>query len=281
MKWEYLDNCTGGLFVMKHAEKRLIGKGVLGGHAHSINTFVVNKGEPQQVWIDEIAYTMPKNSVLPLVSNQYFVFDTPQDLLVWQFNREFYCIVDHDAEVGCVGFLFYGIHHPMFVSLDEKGMEAICQIEKLFLEDLSHSDRMQGEMLRTVLKRLIISVTRIAKGQTSGYTHFSEDRMELIRQFSLLLEMNFRKEHEVKFYANALNRSPKTLSNLFCLCNYPSPSQIIRERIAMEAKRYALFTNHSAKEVAFRLGFESAAHFSHFFKQNTQKTYSEMRNYLT
>ena len=39
--------------------------------------------------------------------NQSFSFEAMEDLVAWQFNREFYCIVDHDAEVSCVGLLFY------------------------------------------------------------------------------------------------------------------------------------------------------------------------------
>ncbi len=59
-----------------------------------INTFVYNKGSKQKVKIDEIDYEMPERSLLPLVSNQNFTFEKPDQLIAWQFNREFYCIVD-------------------------------------------------------------------------------------------------------------------------------------------------------------------------------------------
>lgn len=58
--------------------------------------------DDQTVVIDQVSYVFPTNSVLPLVANQHFKFEYPENLIAWQFNREFYCIADHDAEVSCV-----------------------------------------------------------------------------------------------------------------------------------------------------------------------------------
>lgn len=254
------------------------GEGINSISPRPINTFVFNRGLAQKVFIDEMEYMMPAHSVVPLVSNQHFVFECPEELVAWQFNREFYCIVDHDAEVGCVGFLFYGIHHPMFVDLSKKELEGLSTIERAFSEEITVEDRFQGEMLRSLLKRLIIKITRIAKKQSAAYKMFSNEKMDLIRNFSLLLESNFKAEHEVKFYAAALNKSPKTLSNFFAMCQVPSPLRLIHNRIILEAKRYLHYTNKTAKEIAYELGFDNPEHFSRFFKANTGKSISIFRS---
>lgn len=263
---EYNENATAARFVMHSYNKLFSGKGLSSPTPHPINTFIYNKGEAQEVVIDEIAYTMPARCILPLVSNQHFVFKRPETLTAWQFNREFYCIVDHDAEVGCVGFLFYGIRHPMFITLNEEESEEMNHLEKVFSNELLLKDNFQGEMLRTLLKRVIIKTTRIAKLQCESYQQFPDEKMDVVRKFALLLEGNFRQEHEVKFYAAALNKSPKTLSNVFALLKQPAPSVLIRNRIILEAKRYLHYTEKSAKEISYELGFESPAHFSRFFK---------------
>lgn len=278
MQLEFTDRSTLGRFIMRVNDHSLKGEGIMNGQKSTINTFVINKGCEQQVLIDEIAYTMPAQSVLPLVANQHFTFEKPELLLAWQFNREFYCIMDHDAEVSCVGFIFYGINHPMFIPLSSQEMQSLTTIEQLFLEDMQLKDRMQGEMLRTLLKRAIINVTRIARKQTEGCQRLSDDKMDIIRQFNLLLEMNFRKEHEVSFYAAAMNKSPKTLTNLFRICNCPSPSTLIHNRIILEAKRYLYYTDKSAKEIGYSLGFESPAHFSRFFKMKAGCNISMFRS---
>lgn len=263
---EYSENTTAARFVMHSSNKLFSGKGLGNPSSYPINTFIYNKEEAQQVIIDEIAYTMPPRCILPLVSNQHFVFQHPENLTAWQFNREFYCIIDHDTEVGCVGFLFYGIKHPMFIMLNEEEAEEISYLEKMFSNEMLMRDNFQGEMLRTLLKRIIIKTTRIAKQQSESYQQFPDEKMDVVRKFALLLEGNFKKEHKVSFYAAALNKSPKTLSNVFALLKQPAPSTLIRNRLVLEAKRYLHYTDKSAKEIAYDLGFESPAHFSKFFK---------------
>lgn len=269
MKREYLEKATSGKFVMHEHNAGLGGSGMRCPKQEPVNTFVYNKERAQRVTIDGIAYQMPAFSILPLVSNQHFEFENPAELVAWQFNREFYCIVDHDAEVGCVGFLFYGIHHPMFVTLGSREIEEMKLIERMFSEEWQLDDHFRGEMLRTLLKRLIIKTTRVAKRQCEGYRELPDEKMEVVRKFALLLEIHFRRRHDVKFYAAELNKSPKTLSNLFGILHQPAPSRIIQERIILEAKRYMHYTDKTAKEIAYELGFESPAHFSRFFKSRT------------
>jgi len=274
---EYKNNSTLARFIMHLNNEQLKGEGLRNLSPKPINTFVYNKGEAQYVTIDEIIYTMPATSILPLVSNQHFSFEHPDALVAWQFNREFYCIVDHDAEVGCVGFLFYGIHHPMFIELNGLENENMLQLEKLFTDEWQSRDNFQGEMLRTLLKQLIIKTTRMAKLQSKSYEHFPDEKMDFVRNFSVLLESNFKTEHEVKFYASSLNKSPKTLSNIFNLLQQPAPSKLIQLRIILEAKRYLHYTDKSAKEIAYDLGFESPAHFSRFFKMYSGNNITEFR----
>lgn len=273
---EYKDNTTSARFIMHVNSDRLMGAGLYMPTA-PIKTFVYNKGPRQKVKIDEIEYEMPEKALLPLVANQNFKFEKPDQLIAWQFNREFYCIVDHDAEVGCVGFLFYGIEHPMFIRLNEDENEKMLYLEKMFSEEWFSKDNFQGEMLRTLLKHLIIKTTRTAKQQNDSYIKFSDEKLDIVRKFSLLLEGSFKTEHSVKFYAGALNKSPKTLSNIFALLGQPAPSKIIQNRIILEAKRYLHYTDKTAKEIAYELGFESSAHFSRFFKMYTGTNISKFR----
>lgn len=265
---EYEDKTTLARFTMHKHSDQLKGSGLCKLSA-PINTFVYNKGKAQEVTIDGIVYVIPEASILPLVYNQHFRFERPGELVAWQFNREFYCIVDHDAEVGCVGFLFYGIEHPMFIKLNEKENNEMQYLVQMFSEEWLSRDHFQGEMLRTLLKQLIIKTTRTAKLQHESYCRHSDEKMDLIRKFSLLLEGSFKQEHEVKFYAAALNKSPKTLSNIFAILGQPAPSKLIQNRIILEAKRFLQYTGKTAKEIAYELGFESPAHFSRFFKMYT------------
>jgi AraC-like DNA-binding protein len=210
--------------------------------------------------------------------NQSFSFENMEQVVLWQFNREFYCIANHDAEVGCVGFIFFGPSPTMFVNLNEEDIEMMNRLLLVFEEEFTSVDDIKGEMLRMLLVRLIIKVTRLAKKQYLGTEEVVEDKFNLIRKFHLLVEVHFRKERQVNFYAGLLNKSPKTMSNYFAMYSKKTPLQVIHERIITEAQRLVYYTDKSIKEIADDLGFEDVAHFSKFFKNVTAKSPSELRS---
>lgn len=248
---------------------------------HKYLTIAWNKGETQKVTVDEIEYEFSGNSILPLMVNQSFRFERAEDITAWQFNRDFYCIVDHDREVSCVGFIFYGSSNTMFLQLGEDETRKISLLLEVFKDEFQSSDNIQGEMLRLLLVRLIIIITRLAKLQYLDVNSREENKFDVVRQFNLLVENNYRTAHEVKFYASKLNKSPKTLSNYFALYGHKTPLQIIQERIILEAKRLFYYTDKTSKEIAFDLGFDDAAHFSRFFKNQTNFSPSEFKKSIS
>jgi AraC family transcriptional regulator, transcriptional activator of pobA len=246
----------------------------------TFHTIAWNRGKAQVITIDEVQYPFAANSILPIMLNQSFKFERSEDIIAWQFNREFYCIANHDAEVGCVGFLFFGPSPTMFISLDNEQNEKMQRLLEVFEEEYESNEDIKGEMLRMLLVRLIIQLTRLAKKQYLGTEHVVEEKFNLIRQFNLLVEIHFRKERQLSFYANLLNKSPKTISNYFSLYSKKTPLQIIQERVIAEAKRLFYYTDKSVKEIADEIGFEDAAHFSKFFKKCTSQSPSELKKVL-
>jgi AraC-like DNA-binding protein len=243
----------------------------------NFHTIAWNRGKEQVVTLDEVQYKFGASTILPITFNQSFEFENPEEIIAIQFNRDFYCIVNHDAEVGCVGYIFFGPTPTMFVNLDEEQSEKMHKLFDLFVEEFKEDEEIKGEMLRMLLVRLIINITRLAKKQYLGTKEVIEEKFNMIRQFYLFVEIHFRKEHQVTFYAGLLNKSPKTVANYFSLYSKKTPLQIIQERIITEAKRLFYYTDKSVKEIADDLGFEDVAHFSKFFKNVTAQNPSEFK----
>ncbi len=246
----------------------------------TFHTIAWNTGKRQKIFIDEVVYDFAENAVLPIMFNQSFRFERSTDIIAWQFNREFYCIVNHDAEVGCVGFIFFGPSPTMFIQLEQHDVEDYKQLLRVFEEEFASNEEIKGEMLRMLLVQLIIKTTRLAKKQYLTTPDPGDDKFNLIRKYNLYVEMHFRKEHQVQFYAGLLNKSPKTISNYFTLYSKKSPLQYIHDRIIMEAKRLFYYTDKSVKEIADELGFEDVSHFSKFFKKYTSQTPSALKKPL-
>lgn len=232
------------------------------------NCYIIawNRGSAQKTVVDGMTFAFSRNSILPILSHQNIYFENPRDVVIWEFNSDFYCIFDHDDEVGCAGFLYYNSSKTLFISLDDSEVQKMDLLLNMFIEELTSQDTIQHEMLRMLLGNLIIKLTRLAKIQYLDHNS-DESNFKVIREFNYHVEHHFRKQHTVQFYADLLAKSSKTLSNLFGRYSDKSPLQVIHFRIMWEAKRLMHYTNKSIKEIAYDLGFDDAAHFSKFFKK--------------
>lgn len=187
-------------------------------------------------------------------------------LTVLSFNREFYCLETHEAEVSCNGIIFFGAKQVPVITIPEESLVIFNSLIGVFQEELLIKDANQEKMLQMLLKRLIILITRFAKTQL----HLSKEEphhVELIRNFYSLVDVNYRILHSVADYANLLHKSPKTLSNVFARYGLQAPISIIHERLMMEA-RYLLNTSTlSIKEIINVLGFQNSNTFYKLFRK--------------
>lgn len=277
MTHQFYNEQTNALFKLVYDEPVLDRVFYGRDHKDKLLTIAWNRGPDQVITIDNVAYNFPANNIHCLMVSESFHFERPADIVAWQFSRDFYCIVDHDKEVSCVGFIFFGPPQKMFISLNDDDQKKVDMILQMLQDEFDTHDYIQGEMMRVLLKRLIIIVTRLAKNQFINEKELPGEKLDIIRKYNFLVETHYRTQHQVKFYADQLYKSPKTLSNLFALYNHKSPLLIIQERVMMEAKRLIVYTDKAAKEISYELGFEDAGTFGKFFKRHTGLATSEFK----
>ena len=239
-------------------------------------TFIRTLKYDSEVVVDGVPFTLESNSILALTPVQNFKFLNGENIIVYQFNREFYCIKDHDEEVGCAGLLFFGNDSIPVLNLDKDEQEKFSFLHEVFLDELQTKDNIQAEMLRMLMARFMIKATRILKNNSETLRN-QDSKIELLRHFNVLVESHFKQEHSVSYYADKLFKSPKTLSNTFSKFN-KSPLRIIHDRIILEAKRQLMYTKKSTKEIAYDIGFDDASHLSRLFKKNVGISPSEFQN---
>jgi len=231
--------------------------------------------------IDGYHLNIKKNHIIfctPL--NKLNIESYTQGAVSYIFNRDFYCIRDHDSEVSCNGYLFFGSSIPPIVELTKKEQISFNLLFMFFEEEFENKDHIQGEMLVVLLKRLLIMSTRIARKNLPN-PQIENKKLDLVRKFNILVEMHFKEKHKVADYANLLHKSPKTLSNLFRKSYNKSPLQVINERIILEAKRLLMFSDKKTQQIAYELGYSEVGHFSKFFKKHigySPKEYKELED---
>tara|TARA_R110002012_G_scaffold121510_2_gene271069 strand:- start:40375 stop:41223 length:849 start_codon:yes stop_codon:yes gene_type:complete len=278
MRHEYIDSRLGAILgftddIKKDEERFSITKKTI--------KFLWNRNDcPLTIKIDGTNLELLSNQIITVTYLQHVSYvETHLPLSAILFNREFYCISDHDSEVSCNGILFFGTQDIPIITIPQEQLNRFNLLHDVFIEEFSTSDNIQGDMLQMLLKRLIIMSTRLAKEQLIVKT-LGNEQIDTIRRFNFLVDIHFRTKRKVADYAELLHKSPKTLSNLFAIYNQKSPQQIILERIALEAKRLINFTDKQNQEIAYELGFNDPAHFSRFFKKMTQMTPSDYRENL-
>lgn len=185
------------------------------------------------------------------------------------FNRDFYCVEIHDQEVACDGILYNNVFEVPFIALNESQSTEIQAILKEVLSEMENEDASTEEMLRTLLKLIILKSIRIWKQQHHLAENDQQADVQFLRRFSKLVEQHYKTLHSVADYAELLFVTPKNLSKKIGLLSKSTPNDIIKDRIILESKRLLAHTNMTVKEIAHSLNYEDDAYFVRFFTKNT------------
>lgn len=226
--------------------------------------------------IDTVEFRPKKDQIICLTELHKVKVRSVGKLRFLRFNRPFYCIVDHDEEVSCKGLLFFGASQVPVICVPTDDLKQLSLVWEMFEMEMRSDDRLQLEMLQVMLKRFLILCTRMYKRQ-QRIDSMEQGSVDLIREYHFLVEKHFKTKHTVADYAAMLNRSPKTIANLFSKVSDRTPLQVIQDRILIEARRLLSNTDRSIKEIAYELGYDDQQSFSRYFKTKTGNSPSDLR----
>ncbi|MCD8264019.1 MAG: AraC family transcriptional regulator [Tannerellaceae bacterium] len=99
----------------------------------------------------------------------------------------------------------------------------------------------------------------------------------VIRKFLQLLLQNFKKQHEVIFYAQELCMTHGNLTRIITHASGKSPLKWIHDALLAEAKTLLRKPDVSTQQIAEELHFSDQSSFSKFFKKHTKMTPTEFR----
>lgn len=165
------------------------------------------------------------------------------------------------------------INHPV-ISLTEGVFKLLVYEFEAIKDELQTTNSLQD--IISARAAVIASIVSKAAEDIFTDTKVFQSNPRLAR-FNLLIDQFFKEEKSVAFYAEKLNISANYL-NILCKRNLKvSATQLIHQRVLLEAKRMLQSTSLSIKEIAFELGFVDHAYFSNFFKSQTEYTPTEFR----
>jgi AraC-like DNA-binding protein len=165
-------------------------------------------------------------------------------------------------------------NHPVIKLSDEA-------FSKLMYEFNAIKEELKSEnsLVHLINARAAVIAAIVSKEAEQVFTEFKVYQSNpRLAKFNMLIDEFYKEEKSVIFYADKLHISANYL-NILCKKHLKvSATQLIQQRIIIEAKRLLKSGDLSIKEIAFDLGFTDHAYFSNFFKAQTNITPSEFRN---
>jgi len=187
-----------------------------------------------------------------------------------QFHPDFFCILKHHKEVSCSGILFDNIYKPPYVMVDAVNESLLNLLLEQMKAEMLNKALAQYEILISYLKIFLITASRLKTEQQDILHEPDKDAREpyILQDLKDAIEAHFKTKHSASHYADMLNISAKALARITKTHFNKTISNLIAERIIIEAKRELYLTNRPIKEIAYELGYEDEYYFSRFFKTN-------------
>lgn len=110
-----------------------------------------------------------------------------------------------------------------------------------------------------------------------GEKYLLYNASSIILQYKKMIDSHFMQMQSVQSYADKLCVSPEYLNDECKKVLTKNASELIADRITLEAKRMLVYSDRSNKEIAFSLNFNDPSYFSRFFKKKTGFSPKEFR----
>lgn len=128
-------------------------------------------------------------------------------------------------------------------------------------------------VLKAILKVFLLKLIKVKEQEFT--TH--DIHQKRVFEFFMLLESNYLQMRNTDFYAAKLGLSSKRLNQVLKEKLDKTGTQLIHDRIILEAKRLIIHSEHTIKEISFQLCFSDRPYFSRFFKKQTGVTPEEFQ----
>lgn len=232
--------------------------------------------------VDLSEYSFQENTLFAFYPYQPFMLQSrdPMSGIAIMFHHDFFCIYRHHKEIAANGILFNNIYEQPFIHLDEQQMKTLLNFVTEITDELKQEGLRRDEVIVSYLKIFLVLATRIKLEQQT--VQLAGDpagkQLMLIQNLRNAIEDNFRSKHAPSDYAGMLHLTPNALARIAKMHFNKTLSDLIADRIIIEAKRELYLTEKTIKEIAYELGYEDEYYFSRFFKTKTDispKSYRE------
>ncbi|MEO7989154.1 MAG: AraC family transcriptional regulator [Chryseolinea sp.] len=133
-------------------------------------------------------------------------------------------------------------------------------------------------ILRSYLDLLLLKLARLYPNDESDESAIASTSK--LRKLEQLIDKHFVKLKLPSEYADLMNLSPSYLNNICKQKVGKTLTDLITERVILEAKRYFAHSDLTVNQVSDKLNFSSASYFIRFFRKHTGITPEQFKKSL-
>ncbi|SKA10413.1 AraC-type DNA-binding protein [Chitinophaga eiseniae] len=249
-------------------------------HRHDFYTiYWIKKGSLLHT-IDTVTHEVKKNTLFFLAPGQVHKLQMSEriDGYMIAFQDAFMCLKDQTQVSGINSGLFFNDQFSSIVTLDPEQSADIESVVRLMLKELTTREPEYETALHGLLRYFLVLVSRI-KGRSVAIPaeQHAVHNSSIFLKFKNLIEEKYRELKTVSDYAALLHIKPVLLNEISKQLSGITAGEHIRNRVILEAQRFLYNTDLTAKEIAYKLGFDDPHYFSRFFKKYTSQSPSEFK----
>jgi AraC family transcriptional regulator, transcriptional activator of pobA len=223
--------------------------------------------------IDFSLYSLMAGHMLFLSPFQPFSFTDAEGIkgIMINFHPEFFCLFRHENEIAFCSVIFNNIYQSPWIIVESNEAANFQWLIEQMKVEIGKKEPGQHDLLVAMLKVFFIRASRIKMQQHAEQPSGSLFGKEpiIIQHLQDAIDRYYREKHSASDYASMLNVTPKTLGRIAKSHFNKTLTDLIAERIIVEAKRQLYMTQRTVKEIAYDLGFNDEYYFSRYFKNIT------------
>jgi AraC-like DNA-binding protein/mannose-6-phosphate isomerase-like protein (cupin superfamily) len=251
-------------------------------HRHDFYTiYWIKKGQLINT-IDTVTHAVKKNTLFFLAPGQVHKMEFSEKIEGYMiaFQDAFMCLKDQAATLmGINSSLFFNNQFSSVITLNAEQEKDFEMVVHMMMKEVNEQAADYETAFHGLLRYFLVLASRI-KGSSmlAAPEQHASHNSSLFLQFKNLIEEKYTTLKNVSDYASILHIKPVLLNEISKQLSGITAGEHIRNRVILEAQRYLYNTDLSAKEIAYKLGFDDPHYFSRFFKKYTNQTPSEFKD---
>jgi AraC family transcriptional activator of pobA len=197
------------------------------------------------------------------------------DGYIFFHTREFFDLNFTSEKVDNYPFYCCLRNNPL-IPLKDNPRKKINEIFSEIVYEYKHTGLLKFQKLSSLINVLYIELSRIYlpdKILQKQNLHY----LGKLKQLEQLIDKHFTEYKYPKNYALLMHVSEKHLNRICKTCLNKTMTELIADRIVLEAKRRLAFTKSTVSQIADELGYSNTSYFTRLFKKKTGNTPVEFK----